>query len=194
MQDRAEAAAATPTRSVAPAVQAGVPVVALSFLTSAFLVFLLTPVFVLLFLLLRSDFFQDLPNSHLREFAFTFITSPDDLAHKVQNFLTPAIGALLPTMFLRREGSHANLVGSFLILGVAIFGFFLVYSFGFAFSSNELQERLFVENAFALASDSAEAREAFDAKLATARSYLSSLQESLLFIVMTILGVRLAGR
>lgn len=194
MEERTEPAAPMPARPVAPAAQAGVPAVALSFLTSAFLVFLLTPVFVLLFLLLRSDFFQDLQNSHLREFAFTFITSPDDLAHTVQNFLTPAIGALLPTMFLRRGASRANLVGAILILGIAVLGLLLVYSLGFAFSSNELQERLFVENAFALASDSSESREAFDAKLATARGYLSSLQESLLFIVMTILGVRLAGR
>jgi hypothetical protein len=194
MQERRDAAGSPSGQPVVAAAPASVPVVALSFLSCAFLVFVLTPVVLLAIVLVRSDFFQDLPNSHLRDFAFAFITSPDDIGQTIQKFLTPAIGALLPAMCLKRGGSRAAMGGVVLVLAIAIAGFFLVSSFSYVFSSGDLQERLFAENAFALGPSNADVREAFDAKLATARGYLSRLQESLLFIVTTVLGIRLAGR
>ncbi len=70
----------------------------------------------------------------------------------------------------------------------------MVSSFNFVFSSPELQDRLFAENAFAVETSIADVRDAFHAKLAAARSYISRLQESLLFVVMTVLGFRFAGK
>lgn len=190
MLDKTESAEELSSRSLASAQPVRAPVILLSFLASAFLLFVLLPTFILIFLIFSSDFFQDLENSHMRGFAFTFITSPDDWSQTIQKILTPAIGALLPTVYLRQGGSPGTKSAAWLILAIAAVGCMLAFCANLAFSSNDLQERLYVENAFALPSGSADLREAFDAKLATARSYFSRLQESLLFIVMTILGVR----
>jgi hypothetical protein len=80
------------------------------------------------------------------------------------------------------------------ISALAVIGFTMALLLSSALAMDALKDRLFVENAFALDPASAEMQEAFTAKLTTARSYLSRLQESLLFIVMTVFGVRIAGR
>lgn len=190
MLDKPGLSAPLSSQSLAPAHPVRAPILLLSFLASASLLFILLPTFILVFLIFSSDFFQDLGDSHMREFAFTFVTSPDDWSQTIQKFLTPAIGALLPAVYFRQESSVGAKSAAWLILVIAAVGCMLAFSVNRAFTSNDLQERLYVENAFALPSSSADLRDAFDAKLETARSYLSRLQESLLFIVMTILGIR----
>jgi hypothetical protein len=166
----------------------------LSFLIMAFLVLILTPLFILMTVLLQSDFFLDLPNSVMSQYIFNFTTSPDDLMSVLQRYLTPAIGALIPALYLNRRGTSGMPLGIIGISALAVIGFTMALLLSSALAMDALKDRLFVENAFALDPASAEMQEAFTAKLTTARSYLSRLQESLLFIVMTVFGVRIAGR
>lgn len=194
MPDNAAEIRQAPIPLMAATSLSGVPVLALSFIVVALILFTLTPVVALGVVLVRSDFFQDLPHSSMAAHVFTYVTSPDDLGPTIQKFLTPAIGALIPAMYLGRDDRFAASCGIGAILVFSFSGFFAVSSLNWVFSSADLMERLFVENAFGLDADSAESREAFNAKLTTARSYVSKSQESLLFVVMTVLGVKFAGK
>jgi hypothetical protein len=168
--------------------------VLITFGAIAVLAFSMLPVLGLAWIFFRTDSFLDLDvaNSDLQQFVFNSIGSPNQWISFFQRYLTPAIGALIPLLLIGRGEQAGFPFGAVCILGFAAAGFLAAFLLNIYLANYEY--RLFIENAFSFPPASAAKRELFDAKMASGHIYFERLQESMLFIIASICGIKFASR